>query len=68
MRKFWREFCCRRALAANPEGMVLFSSRVPEHIRANVQAAEEIDAGARGTSFLELVAEARSEILRRENA
>jgi D-threo-aldose 1-dehydrogenase len=55
------------ALAANPGGMVVFSSRVPEHIRANVQAAAETDAGTRGTRFLELVAKARSEILRHEN-
>ena len=47
------------ALAANPSGMVLFSSRVPEHIRANVQAAEETDTRARGMRFLELVAERR---------
>jgi len=47
------------ALAANPEGMVLFSSRVPEHIRANVRAAEETDTRARGMRFLELVAERR---------
>jgi aryl-alcohol dehydrogenase-like predicted oxidoreductase len=42
------------ALAANPGGMVLFSSRVPEHIHANVQAAEEVDARERGRRFLEL--------------
>jgi diketogulonate reductase-like aldo/keto reductase len=52
------------ALAANPQGMVLFSSRVPEHIRANVQAAEETDAGGRGRRFLELLAEARAETIR----
>lgn len=50
------------ALAANPMGMVLFSSRVPEHIRANVQAAEETGARARGKRFLDLVAEKRDEI------
>ena len=50
------------ALAANPEGMVLFSSRVVEHIRANVQAVEETDARARGERFLELVSEKRREI------
>ena len=50
------------ALAANPHGMVLFSSRVLEHIRANVQAAEETDAGARGMRLLELVAENREEL------
>ncbi len=49
------------ALAAHPEGVVLFSSRVPEHIRANVQAAEETDARARGKRFLELVAGNRDE-------
>lgn len=43
------------ALAANSNGMVLFSSRVAEHIRANVQAAEETNAHARGRRFLELV-------------
>ncbi|MHB1936488.1 MAG: aldo/keto reductase [Acidobacteriaceae bacterium] len=42
------------ALAANPHGLVLFSSRVPEHIRANVQAAEENGSTARGKRFLEL--------------
>jgi aryl-alcohol dehydrogenase-like predicted oxidoreductase len=47
------------ALVANPRGMVLFSSRVPEHIRANVRAAVETDAGERGKRFLELVAEER---------
>ncbi|MGC1871159.1 MAG: aldo/keto reductase, partial [Acidobacteriaceae bacterium] len=50
------------ALAANPKGMVLFSSRAPEHIRANVQAAGNLDAGARGRRLLELVAEKRNEI------
>jgi D-threo-aldose 1-dehydrogenase len=50
------------ALLANPEGMVLFSSRVPEHIRANVQAAEGTNARARGRRFLELVAAKRNEI------
>jgi hypothetical protein len=49
-------------LTANPEAMVLFSSRLPEHIRANVQAAEEISAQPRGMRFLELVAEKRREI------
>jgi D-threo-aldose 1-dehydrogenase len=44
------------ALAANPGGMVLFSSRVPEHIRANVQVIEETDGRARGMRFLELIA------------
>jgi D-threo-aldose 1-dehydrogenase len=50
------------ALAANPMGMVLFSSRVPEHIRANVDAAGETDACARGKRFLETVAEKRDDI------
>ncbi|HUV96850.1 MAG TPA: hypothetical protein VMV98_05210, partial [Acidobacteriaceae bacterium] len=50
------------ALAANPKGMVLFSSRVPEHIRANVQAAGKMGAGERGKRFLELVAERRDEL------
>jgi D-threo-aldose 1-dehydrogenase len=45
------------ALAANPEAMVLFSSRLPERIRANVQAAEATNAQARGTRFLKLVIE-----------
>lgn len=49
------------ALAANPMGMLLFSSRVPQHIRANVEAAEETDARERGKRFLELVAEKRDE-------
>jgi aryl-alcohol dehydrogenase-like predicted oxidoreductase len=49
------------ALAANPRGMVLFSSRVPEHIRANVQVTAETDAHARGKRFLEMVAEKRDE-------
>jgi aryl-alcohol dehydrogenase-like predicted oxidoreductase len=49
------------ALAANPQGMVLFSSRVPEHIRANVKVAGETDAGAKGRRFLELVAEKSDE-------
>ncbi|HTU49062.1 MAG TPA: aldo/keto reductase [Acidobacteriaceae bacterium] len=56
------------ALAANTGGMVLFSSRVPEHILANVHAAEEADAGARGRRFLELVAEKRSEIRSQEKS
>ena len=50
------------ALASNPQGMVLFSSRVAEHIRSNVQAAEETDADARGRRFLQLLAEKRREI------
>ena len=50
------------ALAANPNGMVLFSSRVAEHIRANVQAAEETGACAQGKRFLELAAENRDVI------
>jgi D-threo-aldose 1-dehydrogenase len=49
------------ALAANPMGMVLFSSRVPEHIRANVQAAEDAGAGERGERFLDLVAQRRDQ-------
>ena len=47
------------ALAANPKGMVLFSSRAAEHIRANVRAAGEAGARTRGMRFLELVAEER---------
>jgi len=50
------------ALAANPGGMVLFSSRVPEHILANVRAAEEPGAAAKGARFLDLLAEKRDEI------
>lgn len=42
------------ALAADPNSIVLFSSRVPGHIRANVQAAEETGSIARGKRFLEL--------------
>lgn len=45
------------ALAANPSGMVLFSSRMPEHIRANAHAAEEAISTARGKRLLELIAE-----------
>ncbi|HZC42717.1 MAG TPA: aldo/keto reductase [Acidobacteriaceae bacterium] len=44
------------ALSSNPRGIVLFSSRVPEHIRANVQAAEDPDTRAKGRRFFELVA------------
>jgi D-threo-aldose 1-dehydrogenase len=50
------------ALAANPEGVVLFSSRVPEHIRANVRGVEETDARARGKRFLELLEGNREEL------
>jgi len=49
------------ALAANPEGIVLFSSRVADHIRANVQAAEEAGARERGQRFLDLLTGARNE-------
>jgi D-threo-aldose 1-dehydrogenase len=48
------------ALASNPDGMVLFSSRVPEHICANAHAAEEAASTARGKRLLELIAEERS--------
>jgi aryl-alcohol dehydrogenase-like predicted oxidoreductase len=51
------------ALAANPQGMVLFSSRAPEHIRTNVHAAEQTNTQAKGSRFLELVAKKRREIL-----
>lgn len=44
------------ALAANPQGLVLFSSRIPEHICANVQAAARADARDTGRRLLELVA------------
>ncbi len=47
------------ALASNPNGMVLFSSRVPAHIRANVRATEETESTARGKRFLELIAAER---------
>jgi hypothetical protein len=47
-------------LASNPDGMVLFSSRVPEHIRANAHAAEETASTARGKRLLEVIAEERS--------
>lgn len=50
------------ALAANSGGMVLFSSRVREHILLNVRAAEEPDAAAIGACFLGLLAEKRNEI------
>jgi D-threo-aldose 1-dehydrogenase len=56
------------ALAANPMGMVLFSSRVPEHIRANVQAVGETDAHARGKRFLEMMVEKHDEIRIHENS
>jgi aryl-alcohol dehydrogenase-like predicted oxidoreductase len=56
------------ALAANPDGMVLFSSRVPERIRANVKAAEEVGARERGQRFLDLLAVARNEIDIREKS
>ena len=56
------------ALAANSGGIVLFSSRVPEHIRTNVKAAGEARAGERGKRFLDLVAENRREICKHENA
>lgn len=49
------------ALAANPEGVVLFSSRVADHIRANVQAAEEVAARERGQRFLDLLTGARND-------
>lgn len=47
------------ALASNPNSMVLFSSRVPAHIRANVRGIEDPASVARGKRFLELVAEGR---------
>jgi D-threo-aldose 1-dehydrogenase len=50
------------ALAANPSGMVLFSSRVREHIRANVHTAEDAAATVRGKRFLELIAEMRNQM------
>lgn len=45
------------ALVSNPSGMVLFSSRMPEHIRANAHAAEEAISAARGKRLLELITE-----------
>ncbi|MES2222809.1 MAG: aldo/keto reductase [Acidobacteriota bacterium] len=56
------------ALAENPEGIVLFSSRVPAHIVANIQAAEEADARQRGQQFLDCVAEAHNRIDIREKS
>lgn len=53
--KFLAGILLQAALVANPNGMVLFSSRVAEHIRANVRAAEETRAGERVRRFLELV-------------
>ena len=47
------------ALASNPDGMVLFSSRAPAHIRANVRVLEDPASIARGKRFLELVTEVR---------
>ncbi|MGO8720831.1 MAG: aldo/keto reductase [Acidobacteriaceae bacterium] len=50
------------ALAANPDGMVLFFSRVHEHIRANAHAAEDATSTTRGKRFLELIAEMRNQM------
>ncbi len=47
------------ALVSNCDGMVLFSSRVPGHIRGNIRALEDPGSGARGRRFLTLVAEER---------
>jgi aryl-alcohol dehydrogenase-like predicted oxidoreductase len=49
------------ALASNPNGMVLFSSRVPEHIRANAHAAEDAASTMGGKRLLELIADKRSQ-------
>ena len=38
IRKLLRHCCCRLPWCRTPNGMVLFSSRVPGHIRANVRA------------------------------
>lgn len=45
----------RASLASNPNGMVLFSSRIPAHIVANIQAAEDPVWTARAARFLELM-------------
>lgn len=48
------------SLAENSTGIVLFSSRRPEHIRKNVRAVEDAASALRGQHFLQLVAEERS--------
>jgi D-threo-aldose 1-dehydrogenase len=48
------------ALISNPAGLILFSSRSPEHIRRNAQAAADPAWGARGRRFLELISERQS--------
>jgi D-threo-aldose 1-dehydrogenase len=47
-------------LTLNLGGMVLFSSRSPEHIRVNACAAEEAASTARGKRLLEVIAEMRN--------
>ena len=47
------------SLAGNSNSMVLFSSRRPEHIRANVRAVDDVALAARGQRFLQLVTEER---------
>jgi aryl-alcohol dehydrogenase-like predicted oxidoreductase len=44
------------SLAANPNSIVLFSSRVPAHIRSNVRSFEDPSWMLRGQRFCELVA------------
>lgn len=43
------------ALSSNPNSIVLFSSRVPAHIRANVRVLSDPASGARSRRLLELV-------------
>jgi D-threo-aldose 1-dehydrogenase len=43
------------ALSANPNGIVLFSSRKPAHIQANVRAAADPARAVRSRRFLELL-------------
>lgn len=45
----------RASLAANSNGMVLFSSRVPAHIVANIRVAENPAWTSRAARFLELI-------------
>lgn len=48
------------ALFSNPAGLILFSSRSPEHIRTNAQGAADPTGKARGSRVVELIAERQS--------
>lgn len=50
------------SLLANPDGIVLFSSRVPAHIATNVRYAADPEWEARARRFLQLVAEQFSKL------